>query len=76
MVACNQDKLMVLGFGGEYVDIYQSNSPVHKISDFNAKLWTSPVFVSFPFIWCMAVGCGESSGATGIKFDGDRLLII
>ncbi len=44
MVACNQDKLMVLGFGGEYIDIYQSNWPVHKMSDFNAKLWTSPVF--------------------------------
>ncbi|KAG0597890.1 hypothetical protein M758_12G028300 [Ceratodon purpureus] len=46
MMACNRDKLIVLGFGGGYVGIYRSTLPVHKLPDFNAKLWSSPIFIS------------------------------
>jgi hypothetical protein len=45
IMACNRDKLVVLAFGGGYVGMYRSNLPVHKLSDFNAKLWSSPVFL-------------------------------
>jgi hypothetical protein len=45
-MACNRDKLVVLGFGGGYVGIYRSNLPVYKLPDFNAKLWSSPIFIS------------------------------
>lgn len=46
MMACNRDKLVVVGFGGGYVGFYRSNLPVHKLPDFNAKLWSSPIFIS------------------------------
>lgn len=46
MMACNRDKLIVVGFGGGYVGIYRSTLPVHKLPDFNAKLWSSPIFIS------------------------------
>lgn len=46
MMACNRDKLIVVGFGGGYVGIYRSTLPVHKMPDFNAKLWSSPIFIS------------------------------
>ncbi|XP_024387265.1 uncharacterized membrane protein At1g75140 [Physcomitrium patens] len=46
MMACNRDKLIVVGFGGGYVGIYRSTLPVHKLPDFNAKFWSSPIFVS------------------------------
>lgn len=46
MMTCNRDKLIVVGFGGGYVGIYRSTLPVHKLPDFNAKLWSSPIFIS------------------------------
>lgn len=45
VMACNRDKLVVLGFGEGYVAMYSSNLPVYKMPDFNAKLWSSPIFI-------------------------------
>lgn len=46
VITCNRDRLVVLGFGDGFVGIYKSNLPVQKPAQFNAKVWSSPVFIT------------------------------
>ncbi|RDY11123.1 putative membrane protein, partial [Mucuna pruriens] len=50
LIGSDREKLVILGLGGGYVGIYQSNLPIFK-GEFNTILWTSPVlfFVVFLF---------------------------
>lgn len=45
VMACNRERLVVLGFADGYVGIYKSNLPVQKPANFNSKFWSSPLFV-------------------------------
>lgn len=45
VMACNRERLVVLGFVDGYIGIYKSNLPVQKPANFNSKFWSSPLFV-------------------------------
>ncbi|KAI5082521.1 hypothetical protein GOP47_0002264 [Adiantum capillus-veneris] len=45
VIACNRERLVVLGFGDGYVGMYKSNLPVQRSGSFNSRTWTSPVII-------------------------------
>lgn len=45
VIACNRDRLVVLGFGDGYVGMYKSNLPVQKPASFNTRTWSSPMVI-------------------------------
>lgn len=49
LIACNRDRLVVIGLGNGYVGVYRSNLPVHK-AEFNTMLWSSPVLLFILFL--------------------------
>eukprot|EP01018_Ginkgo_biloba_P005013 Gb_09292 [translate_table: standard] len=49
LIACNRERLVVLGLGDGYVGMYRSNLPVYK-AEFNTMLWSSPVLVFLLFL--------------------------
>lgn len=49
LIACNRDRLVVIGLGNGYVGVYRSTLPVHK-AEFNTMLWSSPVLVFILFL--------------------------
>lgn len=49
LIACNRDRLVVIGLGNGYVGVYRSKLPVHK-AEFNTMLWSSPVLVFILFL--------------------------
>lgn len=49
LIACNRDRLVVIGLGNGYVGVYKSKLPVHK-AEFNTMLWSSPVLVFILFL--------------------------
>lgn len=49
LIACNKDRLVVLGLGDGYVGMYRSNLPIYK-AEFNAMLWSTPMLVFLVFL--------------------------
>lgn len=50
LVACDREKLVVLGLSSGFVGMYRSNLPVFK-GEFNPMLWTSPVLFFILFLF-------------------------
>ena len=50
LIACDREKLVILGLGGGYVGMYRSNLPIFK-GEFNTMLWTSPVLFFILFLF-------------------------
>ncbi|KAI6688863.1 hypothetical protein NL676_025691 [Syzygium grande] len=50
LVACDREKLVVLGLGSGFVGMYRSNLPIFK-GEFNTMLWTSPVLFFILFLF-------------------------
>lgn len=45
VIACNRERLVVLGFGDGYVGMYKSNLLVQKSGNFNSRAWSSPMII-------------------------------
>eukprot|EP00250_Pteridium_aquilinum_P008225 c17782_g1_i1 orf=74-2626(-) len=45
VIACNRERLVVLGFGDGYVGMYKSNLLVQKPGNFNSRAWNSPLII-------------------------------
>lgn len=45
LIACNRERLVVLGFGDGYVGMYKSNLLVQKSGNFNSRAWSSPMII-------------------------------
>ncbi|KAL2318692.1 hypothetical protein Fmac_032568 [Flemingia macrophylla] len=50
LIASDREKLVIVGLGGGYVGMYQSNLPIFK-GEFNTMLWTSPVLFFILFLF-------------------------
>ncbi|KAF8024351.1 hypothetical protein BT93_F1515 [Corymbia citriodora subsp. variegata] len=50
LVACDREKLVVLGLGSGFVGMYRSNLPIFK-GEFNTMMWTSPVLFFILFLF-------------------------
>eukprot|EP00252_Welwitschia_mirabilis_P025952 TRINITY_DN8300_c0_g2_i1.p1 TRINITY_DN8300_c0_g2~~TRINITY_DN8300_c0_g2_i1.p1 ORF type:complete len:631 (+),score=3.59 TRINITY_DN8300_c0_g2_i1:182-2074(+) len=49
LIACNRDRLVVVGLGEGYVAMFRSSLPVYK-PEFNTVLWSSPALVFVIFL--------------------------
>lgn len=45
MIACNRERLVVLGFGDGYVGMYKSNLLVQKSGNSNSRAWNSAIVI-------------------------------
>ncbi|KAH7433880.1 hypothetical protein KP509_07G090900 [Ceratopteris richardii] len=45
VIACNRERLIVLGFRDGYVGIYKSNLPVRRPGRFNSGSWSNPLII-------------------------------
>ncbi|XP_048130995.1 uncharacterized membrane protein At1g75140 [Rhodamnia argentea] len=50
LVACDREKLVVLGLGSGFVGMYRSDLPIFK-GEFNTMMWTSPVLFFILFLF-------------------------
>lgn len=50
LLACDKEKLVILGLGGGYVGVYQSSLPINK-GEYKTMFWSSPVLIFVLFLF-------------------------